>query len=196
MQKPSEIKTLTRRHWLTGFSILAAMVKAFPAAAATRSQAGTHGLENYQDISPPGLIPDVSFSFGGDDGSSFKLSDFQGKVILFNLWATWCPTCVLEMPSMDRLQDKLGGDDFMVLPISLDRGGSQVVIDFYEENNIKNLPIAIDNSLNVTRKINPRGLPFSLLLNRQGEAVGSSLGSEEWDSAHAQALIRSVINAS
>lgn len=196
MQKPSEIKTLTRRHWLTGFSILAAMVKAFPAAAGQRAQTGTHGLENYQDINPPEDVPDIFFSFGGDDASTFKLSDFKGKVILFNLWATWCPTCVLEMPSMDRLQDKLGGDDFMVLPISLDRGGSQVVIDFYEENNIKNLPIAIDNSLNVTRKINPRGLPFSLLLNRQGEAVGSSLGSEEWDSAHAQALIRSIINAS
>lgn len=191
MQKPSEIKTLTRRHWLTGFSILAAMVKAFPAVAGT----GAHGLDNYKDISPPGLIPDVFFSFGGDDESTFKLSDFKGKVILFNLWATWCPSCVLEMPSMDRLQKKLGGDDFTVLPISLDRGGSQVVLDFYEENGIKNLPVAIDNSLNVTRKINPRGLPFSLLLNRNGEAVGSSLGSEEWDSYSAQSLIRAVINA-
>lgn len=190
MNKPSLTKTLTRRHWLTGFSILAASVKAFPAAAAN----GSHGLENYRETTPPRKVPDISFSYGGSDSNIRHLSEFSGRVILLNIWATWCPSCVLEMPALDRLQGQRGGADFMVLPISIDRGGSSVVQEFYANNAIKNLPLAIDNSLAITRKINPRGLPFTLLINRRGEEVGSSLGDEEWDGPAALALIMSLIN--
>lgn len=190
MNKPSLTKTLTRRHWLKGFSILAASVKAFPATAAN----GSHGLENYRETTPPRKVPDLSFSYGGSDSNVRHLSEFSGKVILLNIWATWCPSCVLEMPALDRLQGQRGGDDFMVLPISVDRGGSSVVQEFYANNAIKHLPLAIDNSLAITRKINPRGLPFTLLINRRGEEVGSSLGDEEWDGPAALALIMSLIN--
>src|SRR3989304_1536989 len=89
----------------------------------------------------PRELPDVGFSDG--DGQSVKLSSFRGKVVLLNVWATWCPPCRKEMPTLDRLQAKLGGARFEVVALSIDRGGPSVVRSFYDEIEITALRIYI-----------------------------------------------------
>lgn len=176
--------------------MLAAASKALPAQAEFNpNRRSPDGMEYYLPTTPPEVVPDITFSFGGDDKDVRRLSDFRGKVVLLNLWATWCPSCIEEMPSLDRLQAKLGGPDFTVLPVSMDRGGSEVIIDFYAEHQLTSLPLAIDNAISIARKIQPRGLPYTLLINRFGEEVGSSLGGEVWDSEASMRVITNVINA-
>ena len=88
---------------------------------------------------PPGFVlreqarpaPDVAFE--DQAGAPLRLSDFRGKVILLNLWATWCAPCRREMPTLDRLQAMIGGPDFEVVALSVDREGVPAVAAFYEE---------------------------------------------------------------
>src|SRR3546814_20203764 len=79
----------------------------------------------------PSALPEVRFTDGG--GQPLTLGDFRGKMILLNIWATWCGPCREEMPTLDRLQARLGGPDFEVVALSIDRAGIAVVREFYDE---------------------------------------------------------------
>ena len=87
----------------------------------------------------PREIPEIRFADA--EGRGLSLGDFRGKVVLLNVWATWCVPCRQEMPSLDRLQAQLGGDDFTVLPLSIDRAGLPAIKRFYEELGLRHLGI-------------------------------------------------------
>ncbi|MBM3545933.1 MAG: TlpA family protein disulfide reductase [Alphaproteobacteria bacterium] len=123
-------------------------------------------------------------------GEPTNLADFKGRVLLVNYWATWCSPCVAEMPSLDRLEASLGGNDFAVLPIASDRAGLKVVEPFYEKAGLKKLPIYLDQDMKFTRSSGVRGLPTTLLVDRTGHEVGRMEGDAAWDSKDAEALIR------
>ncbi|HET8726563.1 MAG TPA: TlpA disulfide reductase family protein, partial [Alphaproteobacteria bacterium] len=91
----------------------------------------------FETAGRPEPAPDISFSDAA--GNSLTFDDLRGRVVLVNLWATWCAPCVEEMPSLDRLQARLGGDDFLVLPLSVDREGAAKVGPFYDELGIGHL---------------------------------------------------------
>ena len=130
------------------------------------------------------------FMFVDDDSKAASLTDLRGKVVLLNIWATWCGPCRVEMPTLDRLQAMLGGPDFEVVALSIDQGGVPVVKDFYEELGLKALRIFVDPSMTAPVALNALGVPTTLLINREGREVGRYTGPAEWDSPQVEALIR------
>lgn len=129
----------------------------------------------------PRPVANVGFEDG--DGRKRTLADFRGKVVLLNIWATWCVPCRKEMPTLDRLQSKLGSKDFEVVALSIDRGGRAVVKSFYDEINIRSLALYVDATTEAGDKLGVVGVPTTLLLDREGLEVGRVTGAAEWDSA-------------
>ncbi|HBO5689363.1 TlpA family protein disulfide reductase [Pseudomonas aeruginosa] len=142
----------------------------------------------------PRPVAEVQFVDGA--GKSHTLADFKGKIVLLNLWATWCAPCRQEMPTLDRLQARLGGPDFQVLALSIDLDGVQVVRDFYREVGIRHLGIYIDENAAAISQLGAFGLPATLLLDREGQELGRKLGEATWDSPEVVAYLREVIASS
>lgn len=151
---------------------------------------------------PPGFIlheqprplPEVVFE--DQSGTTLRLADFRGRVVLLNLWATWCAPCRREMPTLDRLQAMLGGPAFEVVALSVDREGVPPVAAFYEELGLEALAIYVDSSTRAMRALGALGLPTTLLLDREGNEVGRLLGPAEWDSPEMVAFIRDYLEMS
>lgn len=118
-------------------------------------------------------------------GTTRKLSDFAGQVILLNIWASWCPPCREEMPALDRLEDELGGASFMVLPLNIDEDGLTRGRRLYDEIGIQSLPLFWAEPLRVQLAFAFIGLPTSLLIDRQGQEIGRLQGPAVWDSQNA-----------
>jgi thiol-disulfide isomerase/thioredoxin len=123
----------------------------------------------------------AAINFSDVQGKLRSLADLQGKVILLNIWATWCVPCRREMPALDRLQVAMGGSDFEVVPVSVDRGGIDSVRKFYAEIGIRNLAMYVDASGNTVRQLRAAGLPMTLLVDRGGYEIGRIIGAAEWD---------------
>jgi thiol-disulfide isomerase/thioredoxin len=142
--------------------------------------------------SEPMTIPELSFTDA--NGKTRSLSEFKGKVLILNIWATWCGPCRKEMPTFDRLQVALGGPDFEIVPLSVDRKGMEVVEKFYAENGIKSLARYVTGSSNEAfEKLALFGLPVTLLINRQGQELGRREGPAEWDSPEITAFLKTII---
>ncbi len=127
----------------------------------------------------PRPIPTIRFE--DDQGRSLGLADFKGKVVLMNIWATWCAPCRREMPSLDRLQGALGNADFALVALSIDRSGIEVVRKFYAALGIRNLAIYIDTSGKLPRELGVVGVPSTLFVGRDGMELGRLIGPAEWD---------------
>lgn len=161
-----------------------------PNPAAADAPAGT-GLEKLVHVKPPKELPDVAFTDAS--GAEHKLAEWKGKVVLVNLWATWCAPCKKEMPSLNRLQAKLGGADFTVLPISLDRGGPDKPSKYLSASKLDNLGLYLDGANALLQTLAAPGLPLSVLLDREGREIARMAGPAEWDSAEAETIIRDAI---
>ena len=139
----------------------------------------------------PKDIPD--FEFVTDDGSTTSLDAWRGKVVLLNLWATWCGPCRREMPTLDRLKADLAGDQFDVIALSIDRGGLEKPRKFLQEIKVRHLKLYNNSSGKLTSALKAIGMPTTLLINRQGKQIGRLVGPAEWDSKDALALIKAAI---
>jgi thiol-disulfide isomerase/thioredoxin len=139
-------------------------------------------------LDPPRPLPELRFVDG--EGRPLTLADFRGKVILLNIWATWCIPCLREMPTLDRLQAKLGGPRFEVVVLSIDIGGIPVVEKFYRALKLDSLGIYVDKTLRAQRDLGIVGIPTTLLIDRQGREIGRLAGPAEWDSKEAIKAIR------
>jgi len=136
-------------------------------------------------------------AIGEKSGRTFDLKDLRGKIVLLNLWATWCPPCVQEMPSLDRLQAELGGSDFEVIALSVDTGADalQKIRSFYAEKRIERLKIYRDIEGVAIFKLKAVGIPTTLLLDRNGLEIGRMSGTAEWDSPEIVAELRKLVEA-
>lgn len=126
-------------------------------------------------------VPDIRFQDA--DGRALALADFRGKVILLNVWATWCVPCREEMPALDRLQQQLGGSGFEVVALSIDTGGIGAVKRFYDEIGVRSLKMYLDPSMQATGPLRVVGLPTTLLIDREGRERWRKIGPAEWDAA-------------
>lgn len=148
-------------------------------------------LKKLTQLESPPIRP--SLTFQTMDGQDVQLSKHQGQVVLMNAWATWCPPCIAEMPSLDRLQALRGSPDFVVVPISLDRTAVEAKT-WFEDNDIRNLKSWHDSSYRLTGQLKLPGLPTSVLYDRDGREVARIPGEVEWDSEEALALIDYLIS--
>lgn len=133
-------------------------------------------------------------------GNAVEVADFEGKVVLLNFWATWCPPCLKELPSIDRLAGEMGGDDFAVLAVSTDRFDIERVIKVFEDGTrleddyiVEHLEVMQDRTGAVARRAGALGLPVTILLDRQGREVARMTGEAEWDSDRAKAILKRLI---
>jgi len=141
--------------------------------------------DNPQDLlSPP---------FVDGDGGGLTLADFHGRVVLLNIWATWCAPCREEMPTLDRVQARLGGADFHVLPLSIDRAGLDPVRRFYDEIGIAHLGLYLAEDIRAMAAFAVAGLPTTILIDRLGRELGRLSGPAEWDSPENIALFETTI---
>ncbi|WP_161973838.1 TlpA disulfide reductase family protein [Hwanghaeella grinnelliae] len=136
----------------------------------------------------PTRIPPYEFA-RIDDGDAVSLADFHGKVVLVNVWATWCPPCVAEMPALDNLQMLRGGEDFAVVALSVDSQGPSVVTAFLKKHGLKNLVPYIGKGRETFDHFGMSELPTTFLLGRDGSVWGVIAGPAEWDGATALKLI-------
>ena len=142
----------------------------------------------------PRPIPELAFE--DDKGRKRAFSEFRGKFVLLNIWATWCVPCREEMPALDRLQQKLGGPGFEVLALSIDAGGAAAVKRFYDEIGIRALAIYIDPAVRATGSLGVVGVPTTLLLDRQVREIGRHTGPAQWDGPEATGVIEGYLNRS
>ena len=143
---------------------------------------------NFTLLDPP--VPAPLEVFEDLAGSRVRLADFAGQIVLLNFWATWCAPCVREMPSLDRLQAKLGADGLAIVAVSLDRGGVGVVEPFAEQLGLKDLGLYLDPKSIMAKALGITGLPTTFVIDRDSRIVGALQGSAEWDSPEALALVR------
>jgi thiol-disulfide isomerase/thioredoxin len=126
-------------------------------------------------------FPAPAISLVDTNGQSVDLSELKGKLVIVNLWATWCEPCLREMPSLERLQSRLG-ERIAVLAVSEDRGGNKSVEPFIAKLGLKSVKIYIDPKSEVGHAFGARGLPTSFLIDGEGKVFGRVEGAAEWDS--------------
>lgn len=179
----------TRRTLLTAALTL-------PAAALTRKPAlAERGLAGLDKLAPidPALLPELRFTLA--DGTARSLADYAGNGVVLNMWATWCAPCVAEMAALDELARKVSESGITVLALASDRGGAPVVNRFYHEHSIRSLAVLLDPRGEVSRAVGVRGIPTTLLINRDGQERGRVEGAVDWSSAASVETIRKLIAA-
>ena len=164
-----------------------------PLAAERQAGAVATALGTFVKPAEPRALPDLSFT--STDGKPHRLSEWRGKVVLLNLWATWCAPCKVEMPSLDRLQAKLGSDAFTVLALSVDRTGIDKAAAFFSGNSIAHLAVYNDSESTATAALRASGLPVSVVLDGQGREVARLTGPADWDSPATIAKVEEFIKS-
>ena len=141
-------------------------------------------------FSEPAPVSDVAFT--DPDGGEFRLSDFQGKTILLNFWATWCAPCRKEMPMLAELQTEFGGETFEVVTIATGRNSIPGIRRFFDEIEVDNLPLYLDPKQKLGRDMGVLGLPITVILSPEGQEIARMRGDAEWNSDSAKAIIRAL----
>jgi len=136
-------------------------------------------------------VPPISFADGA--GQPKTLADFSGKIVLLNIWATWCAPCRKEMPTLERLHAALGGPDFEVVALSIDRS-TDAIRKFFAEIGIQKRAIYRDSSAKAMRQLGVVGLPTTLLIDREGLEIGRLIGPAEWDAPEIAEFVSCVIS--
>jgi thiol-disulfide isomerase/thioredoxin len=143
----------------------------------------------------PRAVPALAFKDG--EGRDVSLKQFRGKVVLLNLWATWCAPCRKEMPALDRLEAAKGGADFAVVPVSLDLGSVDKPRAFLKEIGATRLPLYVDTtgkSLQALKSVGRgTGLPTTLILDKAGCEIAYLPGPAEWASDEAMKLVDAAL---
>jgi peroxiredoxin len=127
-------------------------------------------------------------------GRPVTIEDYRGKVVLLNIWATWCPPCKVEMPSMERLHHKLAGTDFRLVAVSVDEDDSTAVNKFVKEMGLT-FEILHNRDGSIRRIYQTTGVPESFVIDRDGVIVKKIIGAADWEAPVNEALIRRLLDA-
>ncbi len=135
------------------------------------------------------------FEFVDGSGATKSLADFAGKVVLLNIWATWCVPCREEMPALDKLETELGGNDFAVAAVNIDKGGPDKARTFLAETGATHLQLYTDPSGKLFAALKAVGMPTTLVLDRAGKEIGRLVGPADWSSPEAKRVIEAAVAA-
>ncbi|TCP44468.1 TlpA family protein disulfide reductase [Rhodovulum marinum] len=152
------------------------------------------GMKKLNFHTEPKPVPEVVLV--DEKGHDRGLSEYLGQWVVLNFWATWCPPCRHEMPSLDRLEATLGNDDFAVVTVATGRNSPQGIDRLFEELGIAHLPKWRDANSVLARRMGVMGLPLTVILNPDGQEVARMQGDAEWDSDSARAIIAALMNGS
>jgi thiol-disulfide isomerase/thioredoxin len=177
--------------WSVGYLLSSQMAKTPPVADGAPLGTPDASITKLIRLREPRVVAGLAFTDA--DGAPKTLADWRGKVILVNLWATWCVPCREELPSLDRLQAKLGGKNFSVVAISLDRTGADAPKRFLDSTKLTHLQLFLDPKGEATAKLTAQGLPTSLLIDREGREVARLAGAAEWDGPALSGVIQALI---
>ncbi len=172
------------------FGVLFVGVQSCQAPASGLDRYAVGSLKKLTAREAPPALP--LSSFDAADGRKMNLTDYKGKIVVLNVWATWCAPCIKEMPSLDRLQALRGGGDLQVITISIDRTKFEPA-KFFADNGIKNLDPWHDGSFGIPGNLQLRGYPTTVIYNADGREVAVLEGEAEWDSEEALALLDYLI---
>lgn len=188
----------SRRAILSGLGTLASLSTArceFLSAPDTPPLFRTAGSQ-FTFVEPAVVIPEMRVK--RIDGKLVDLSMFRGKVILVNLWATWCPPCARELPLLERLSDIVRSAPLEIVAVSIDAAGRDVVKPFLKRLGIERLPIYLDPARQLAKNVAEEGaspfvlygLPMSYVVDRYGRIAGYLIGEADWSSAEGLRLLR------
>jgi len=150
-----------------------------------------HPFSTLTLVDPPRPLADAAFDDA--DGRPHHLAEFAGKGLVVNLWATWCAPCVAEMPALQVFAKAAAADGILVLPLASDRGGKDAVRVFYAAHGIMALPIWLDPKAQAAEAWGARGLPTTLIVDRQGREVASLEGAVDWAAEATLAGVRRLV---
>jgi peroxiredoxin len=141
---------------------------------------------NVEVLNPP--LPAPEFRLKDVNGKSFSLHDYRGKVVLLNFWATWCPSCKLEMPSMETLHKALGNKGLVVLTVNV-RESADEVKAFFQEHRLW-FPALLDEDGDVFERFNVWSLPTTFIIGKKGEILGKVIGYRDWGSDQTMGVLQ------
>ena len=138
----------------------------------------------------PGISPAVDFLLTDLDGNQHRLSDYRGQVVIINFWATWCPPCRDEMPSMQRAWEQLEKEDILMLGINV--GEDEDIIFQFTASYPVEFPLLMDRDSKVINQWPVNGLPTTFVVDPKGEIVYRAIGGREWDDPQLLDLVRAL----
>jgi len=136
-------------------------------------------LKNLVLIKDPKLYENIIFM--DINQKKVNLDDFKGKLIILNFWATWCAPCKEEMPSLDDLQSNTKLNNLKIFPINIGQEDRSKSESFFKELNINNLDIYIDAPITLAKKFSLRGVPTTILFNKEGKEFARIIGSIDFN---------------
>jgi peroxiredoxin len=139
-------------------------------------------------------VPAPNFTFPGLDGKKISLADYKGKVVLLNIWATWCAPCVAEMPSMEKLYQELKNKDFELIAVSVDESGAEAVKPFMEKHKL-GFPVLLDTKGDIKNLYQTTGIPESFIIDKDGIIIEKIIGPREWAASGAIRFFRNIIQS-
>jgi thiol-disulfide isomerase/thioredoxin len=164
------------------FSMLISPALSVPAMAAMPASVGVQAGQTAPDFTLKDL-----------NGHPVTLSQFKGKVVVLNFWATWCPPCRAEMPSMERLNEVYGSKDFVILAVNVEEDGKETVKAFLEKNP-HNFTILLDSELKAQDLYGVYQFPETFIINKKGQVVERVIGAVDWSSVEVLKYFSTLLN--
>ncbi len=175
---------ISRRRLIAGSAVML--------AAGARSAWGEDPFAALKLFLPRRQATAPDFTVAGLDGPPVRLRDFAGQVILLNFWATWCPPCREEMPSLERLYRRFQSRMFTVVALSIDSRGEEVVRPFVKGLGLT-FPVGLDSKMSVAGEYRVAGLPTSILIGESAGITAIAVGPRDWDSPAAHQVIEKML---
>ncbi len=189
MKKHLTVRILLIFITLIFFAFIAMQV--FDADPQAKAKSGWNKLERlYEDMGVLKLsrsADPLEFHLGDIQGNQVNLSDFRGRIVFLNFWTTWCPTCLVEMPSMEKLHQKFKDQDFAMVTVNIQESASQVN-KFFKKHKLT-FTALLDTTGEVAAGFSIRSIPTTFILDKSGRTIGSIMGPREWDSKKSVTLL-------
>jgi thiol-disulfide isomerase/thioredoxin len=147
-------------------------------------------LANLKVHTAPIKLPLIEFH--DQNGKKINNEIFKGKISVINLWATWCPPCVRELPQFDNLVTQLKGTNISIFAISQDKAGTKIVPPYFKKLNIRNLQIYVDHQSTLMKVLKTPVLPTTIIIDKNGMEIARLVGEIKWDSKEVISYLKSL----